>query len=334
MPNDIDVIITWVDGNDPDWIKEYISYKGCKPGRFRDIGVLKYIFRGLEQNMPWVRKIHLVTNGQIPVWLNLKHPKIFFHSHDDFFIYKDALPVFNSNAIELNFQSIPDLAEKFIIFNDDMLVFKPVPEERFFENELPVDYCKLSYPRKGRLYKWLRPQNYLACALINNNYLYLKNTHVNQINKKHLYSKNYNLRTNISNFVFSLYRKVKWFEVYHHPQPHLKSTWEDKSLESRNVAVRNTIYTKFRSSSDVSHYLYRYQNLLNNKFYPKQYNDHCSIYVKSVDSFINNIDKYFSNVFLCICEDENMENAEFIKLKKTLTKELEIMFPNKCSYEL
>ncbi|EGJ3332183.1 hypothetical protein IHK56_004932, partial [Escherichia coli] len=62
MRNDIDVVITWVDGNEPDWIKEYTYYKGCEPGRFRDIGVLKYIFRSLEKNMPWVRKIHFVTN--------------------------------------------------------------------------------------------------------------------------------------------------------------------------------------------------------------------------------------------------------------------------------
>ncbi|EHW4846657.1 Stealth CR1 domain-containing protein, partial [Escherichia coli] len=295
MRNDIDVVITWVDGNEPDWIKEYTYYKGCEPGRFRDIGVLKYIFRSLEKNMPWVRKIHFVTNGQYPTWLNLEHPKIYFHAHKDFFIYKDALPVFNSNAIELNFANIPDLSERFILFNDDMLVLKQVKEERFFDNGLPVDYCKLSYPRKGRLYKWLKPQNYLACELINNNYLYLKNTRVNQINKKNLYNKDYNLSTNISNFIFSIFRKVKWFEVYHHPQPHLKSTWLDKTSELRNTVVRNTIYTKFRAKTDVSHYLYRYQNLLNNKFTPRQYNDHYSIYVKNVNEFNKNIKKYFSN---------------------------------------
>lgn len=27
MRNDIDVVITWVDGNEPDWIKEYTYYK-------------------------------------------------------------------------------------------------------------------------------------------------------------------------------------------------------------------------------------------------------------------------------------------------------------------
>ncbi len=112
-------------------LKNILIIRAVEPGRFRDIGVLKYIFRSLEKNMPWVRKIHFVTNGQYPTWLNLEHPKIYFHAHKDFFIYKDALPVFNSNAIELNFANIPDLSERFILFNDDMLVLKQVKEERF-----------------------------------------------------------------------------------------------------------------------------------------------------------------------------------------------------------
>lgn len=334
MSNDIDVIITWVDGNDPVWGSDYARYKGQKRGRFRDLGVLKYIFRGIELNMPWVKKIHFVTNGQLPNWIDLNNPKLRFHKHEDFFIYKDALPVFNSNAIEMNFSNIDELAEKFIIFNDDTMILKPLPEERFFRNGIPVDYCKLSYPRKGWLYKKLKAQNYLACQLINNNYNYIEDLSVRNIDKDKLYSKKYNLRTKIYNFIFSFLGKVNWLEVYHHPQPHLKSTWLDTSSENLNAAVKNTIYTRFRSSTDISHYLFRYINIMNNRFYPMQFNDHCSAYIKNSKSFYENKEYFFSNSLFCICEDETMSDIEFDKLKRMLIDELDQIFPKKSSFEV
>ena len=73
--NEIDFVITWVDGNDPAWIaerKKYNSKSGDKSDtRFRDWELLKYWFRGVEKYAPWVRKIHFVTWGHYPSWLNV-----------------------------------------------------------------------------------------------------------------------------------------------------------------------------------------------------------------------------------------------------------------------
>ena len=77
---DIDFVITWVDGNDPLWLKEYRKYKGIEDEefvfRYRDWDFLRYWFRGVEENAPWVRKIHFVTWGHIPSWLDTSNPKI------------------------------------------------------------------------------------------------------------------------------------------------------------------------------------------------------------------------------------------------------------------
>ena len=63
---------------------------------------LRYSMRSLVKYAPWVRKIFLVTNGQIPYWLNLDHPRIKLITHEEIFPNKSHLPTFSSPAIEAN----------------------------------------------------------------------------------------------------------------------------------------------------------------------------------------------------------------------------------------
>ena len=78
---EIDFVVTWVDMDDPKWKEEFNRYCGkidnsvneLSEARFRDHGFLKYWFRGVDTFAPWVRKIHFVTSGQHPVWLNTDH---------------------------------------------------------------------------------------------------------------------------------------------------------------------------------------------------------------------------------------------------------------------
>ena len=75
MDNKIDFVITWVDGNDPEWLEEKRQYDGTiknskntdnNLNRYRDMGILKYWFRGVEKYAPWVNKIHFVVWKNIP----------------------------------------------------------------------------------------------------------------------------------------------------------------------------------------------------------------------------------------------------------------------------
>ncbi|HEC8328317.1 TPA: capsular biosynthesis protein [Providencia rettgeri] len=333
--SDIDVVLYWVDGEDSDWKEKYKFHKGKSAGRFRDLGTLKYVFRSIEYNMPWIRYIHFITNGQRPAWLKDNH-KLKFHTHDDIFYYPDALPIFNSSAIEANFSNIPDLSEKFILFNDDMLVLKKVDAERFFKNNLPVDFIKLSFPRKGILYNKLKPHNVDAVKFINNSYNFLEKKNVLSIGLNKIINSNYTLSLNLNNILFSFLYKVHWFDVYHHPQAHLKSTWSSfyQQDEKNNFILKNTIYSKFRSGNDVNQYLYRFMNLSNGLFYPQYFDDHISVYVNSVDTFKLNIKKYIEKTFFCICEDENLSDYEFNKIKLLLENNLEKKLPNKSTYEI
>ena len=103
---EIDFVITWVDMNDAEWQRDFVKYSNkteneknsVSKARFRDYGLLKFWFRGVEKFAPWVRKIHFVTCGQKPEWLDENHPKINLVDHKNF-IPEQFLPSYNSVVI-------------------------------------------------------------------------------------------------------------------------------------------------------------------------------------------------------------------------------------------
>ena len=144
MQKPIDFVIIWVDGNDREWQAEKARYDGKtvtnanSEVRFRDWDNLQYWFRGVERFAPWVNKIHFVTWGHLPKWLDTSNPKLNIVKHSDF-IPEEYLPTFSSHTIELNLHRIEGLAEQFVYFNDDIFINAPVKPEDFFKEGLPLD---------------------------------------------------------------------------------------------------------------------------------------------------------------------------------------------------
>ena len=140
----IDFVMIWVDGNDPEWRREKAKYDGSvittsnSEVRFRDWDNLQYWFRSVEKFAPWVNKIHFVTWGHIPKWLDTTNPKLNIVKHSDY-IPEEYLPTFSSHTIELNLHRIEGLAEQFVYFNDDIFLTAPVKPEDFFKNGKPCD---------------------------------------------------------------------------------------------------------------------------------------------------------------------------------------------------
>ena len=100
--------------------------------RFADNEELKYSLRSVEKFVPWVRKIFIVTNGQIPSWLDINHPRIKLVTHEEIFVNKSHLPTFSSPAIESHIHRIPGLSKKFIYMNDDVFFGAPVWPDDFY----------------------------------------------------------------------------------------------------------------------------------------------------------------------------------------------------------
>lgn len=134
----MDYVLPYVDCNDPVWLKEYqrINGKGMDPSRFRPFGTLRYAFRSIAKNMPFVDRIVLIVSNaeQVPEWVNRETVRIILHSE---FMPAEHLPTFNSSAIESDMWRIEGLTARFIYGNDDIFVLNPLNEADFFDGELP-----------------------------------------------------------------------------------------------------------------------------------------------------------------------------------------------------
>ncbi|MFE4633259.1 stealth family protein [Streptomyces sp. NPDC056773] len=135
----IDVVYTWVDGNDQNWQRRKREVQGggyheesANAARFISRDELRYSLRALEQHAPWVRHIYLVTDRQRPHWLDENNPRITVVDHSEIFDDPRALPTFNSHAIESRLHRIEGLSEHFLYFNDDMFLGRPVTPQDFF----------------------------------------------------------------------------------------------------------------------------------------------------------------------------------------------------------
>uniref|UniRef100_A0A8C9WYL5 N-acetylglucosamine-1-phosphotransferase subunits alpha/beta n=1 Tax=Sander lucioperca TaxID=283035 RepID=A0A8C9WYL5_SANLU len=87
--------------------------------RFEDNEELRYSLRSVERHAPWVRHIFIVTNGQIPSWLNLDNPRVTVVTHQDIFLNDSHLPTFR-------------LSQKFIYLNDDVMFGRDVWPDDFY----------------------------------------------------------------------------------------------------------------------------------------------------------------------------------------------------------
>lgn len=72
----IDVVLTWVNGTDPEFLKQLKENEPAKASetgasRFKDMNQLKYAIRSFQKYAPWIRDIILVTNGQGNVFFTL-----------------------------------------------------------------------------------------------------------------------------------------------------------------------------------------------------------------------------------------------------------------------
>lgn len=168
----MDIVYTWVNGSDPIHAKELAYYTRLEElqknanfslsstmnstlinnatnaqkdnsvsgsNRFRDNEELRYSLRSIEKFAPWIRKVFIVTNGQVPYWLNTKNSRVKIVSHADIFLNKSHLPTFSSPAIEAHLHRIKGLSDHFIYLNDDVM---------FGNNVYPTDFLSLQ-PNTG-----------------------------------------------------------------------------------------------------------------------------------------------------------------------------------------
>ncbi|XP_037927150.1 N-acetylglucosamine-1-phosphotransferase subunits alpha/beta [Hermetia illucens] len=144
----IDVVYTWVNGSDPEFIKSIQKFTpDYDQARFDDKNELKYSLRSLEAFAPWVRHVYIVTNGQIPYWLNMACERVTIISHAQIAPENTLLPTFSSSTIETFIHRIPSLSKKFLYLNDDIFLGAPLyPEDLFTSSEGTRVYTAWTVP--------------------------------------------------------------------------------------------------------------------------------------------------------------------------------------------
>lgn len=139
----IDVVYTWVDGNDPAWLeRKRLTHESAGLGTLNEFAVndsrftshdeLRYSLRSLDMYANWVRRVYLVTDDQVPDWLDRANPKLRIVSHRELFGDRGRLPTFNSHAIESQLHHVEDLSEHYLYMNDDVFFGRPVSPDIFF----------------------------------------------------------------------------------------------------------------------------------------------------------------------------------------------------------
>ncbi len=139
----IDIVYCWCDGSDPEFKARKNKYLANREQnddigdlRFWDNNELKYSLRSLEKNLSWVHHIYIVTDRQVPKWLDQTNPKVTVVDHTQI-LPADLIPTFASTVIERYLHKIPGLSEKFIYANDDIFINKPLSPAFFFKGNKP-----------------------------------------------------------------------------------------------------------------------------------------------------------------------------------------------------
>ena len=329
--NEIDFIVTWVDMTDAQWKKDFAEYSGSPEieengvtdARFRDYGFFKYWFRGVEKFAPWVRKIHFVTSGAVPEWLETTNPKIHIVNHMDY-IPAQYLPTFNSTVIERYMYRIPGLSDKFVYFNDDFYIIRPVSPARFFRNGLPCDIAIFQYnPAWSQWYKKLKNN----IRLINRHFD--KREVLRQYHDK-WFTPVYGSKGRMNRYL-QPYGKFITLRVHHNAQPYLKETFEEV-WAATGKELTDTSSFRFRDSKDYSPELFRTWQICRGNFEP--YNTYADtkmfpLMVRSKEA----VRAIRNQEYTLICLNDNKRVRNYDALMTELAEAFQTILPEKSSFE-
>lgn len=331
MDEKIDFIVARVDDNDKQWkiLRDKYAGKSNEDSadyRFRDRGIMKYYFRGIEKFAPWVNNVFFVTCGHYPSWLNSNHPKLKFIKHEDY-IPKEYLPTFNSHTIELNFNRINELSNCFVYFNDDMFIINHMKQSDFFENGVPKHIAWLEpIPTNNEKFWHIMLNN---VQLINRHFPYMD---LLKKNWRKWYYPGYGLRVLSKTLFLKNFPYLVWFNNPHLPSPLLKSTM-DKLRNEEYEILDNSSKSKFRSKEDVNQYVFSWYDIASWNFIPRN-----SCVGRNFSIRNNNNKKLIKAItkqkYKMICINDNESNFDFEKIKLEVISAFEKILPEKSEYEI
>ena len=333
----VDFVVSWVDGTDPAWQKEYSKYKGeeYKPdsGRFRNWDFFRFWFRAVEKHAPWVRKVFLVTNGKFPDWINPNCEKLVLVKHSDY-IPEEFLPTFSSTTIELYFHRIPGLSEHFVYFNDDCFINNDISPDYYFRDGLPCDnniesvFCTDPFDERDRF--GINIIMFVDISIINKNFSRRKVIRESKRKWSKLFIGRESLLTKL---LLSRRDLFIGFEMRHCAQPFLKSVIEEVWGKENKILIESS--SRFRKDISVNAYLFRYWQFATNKFFYSKVKKHeralpCKLEtLNEIISILRNPD--FKSI--CLNDSPLIGDNDYSIVQPAIHKALSEKYPLKSTFE-
>lgn len=292
----MDAVITYVNGLDPVWQESYEKNTGTPAvtKHYRDWGTLKYLLRGIETHLPFIRNVYLVVSGesQIPEWVDREQLHVVLHED---IIPREFLPVFNSTAIEMFLHKIDGLDEEVLYFNDDFFPVSDCRREDFFDNgKVFVDITRHMF----------------ACNMY----------------KKHVRNSDILVRK-----AFGLGRPMLFRRPRHTCYPMLRS--DSEALFARMEREIMNSVTPVRNEKNYNGGIYQLCLYYGGKTAPARTSGkYFSLALHSAEKIAAYILAAKRN-FVCI-NDVQMDEATFEQSRATITAAFEKKFPNKSRFEL
>ena len=270
-----------------------------------------------------MRKIHFVTSGQKPAWLDTSNPKLHLVDHKDY-IPEQFLPSYNSVVIERYIHRIPGLTEHFVYFNDDFYIINNIGTERFFRNGLPCDIAVFQYnPSWSQWYKRIK------------NNLKIINRH---FDKKEVmarwhdkwFCKDYGSKARL-NYLLKPYGKFITLRTPHNAQPYLKSTFEEVWAVA-GKELTETSANRFRALTDYTPELFRTWQICRGNFEPYNTYQDTKMFPLMVRPK-QAVRAIHDQSYKLVCLNDNVHIRNYDMVMGNIKNAFEHILPEKSSFE-
>ncbi len=251
----VDMVFTYVDGDDPVYLETRSRYRSELPDttpsksisdsgdvdiRFRNVGEITFSVNSVLKYLPWIRTIFIVTETpRLPVSTHLLNSGRVRIIDPAEFIPSRYLPTFSSNVIESFLHRIEGLSEIFLYNNDDYMHFAFIRPDFFYstgENGA-VSLELHAYPA---VFRWIKCQY----SHISN---YHTNLHTVGISNAYLFLRRCTHRLAAHNILAPVHATKIW----------RKSTARQVEKEFGSI-LEETRRRRFRDARDLSYYTILY----------------------------------------------------------------------------
>lgn len=314
----VDMVYLWCDGEEPEFKKRRQMYCGGVKAesineevtgtkRFFDNDELRYSLRSLEKNANWINHVYIVTDRQVPKWLNLDYEKVTIVDHSEI-MPQEIIPCFNSTVLEYFIAFIPNLSEFFLYGNDDTFFGNKTIPEDFFVGDNPI----------------VRMRNMKRQNENIDRYSYI------------------NMITKSTDFINRFYGKQEYYVPHHNIDSYRKSIYIDIFYKYQD-ALTKCMSNKFRNLNDLHRVIFSLDMLYTCKAElrivddPKPWRRRLhSLSKLNWESYVDGdkertfyeIEKYRPKLF-CVNSGDDCS----LEHKKTVKDFFEKLFPNPSKFE-